>query len=100
MSDMLRGEGPAPPPPRSRILTLRLLGNPHAQPPQVQAVLAADAGSAAAKRVERDGAHDQREVEAQLGRPGDINAHLAGTRTSPVRPRCRKRPGVPCWLLS
>lgn len=41
-----------------RTLTLRLLGDGHAQPLQVDAVLAADAGGPAAEGMEGDGAYD------------------------------------------
>lgn len=46
---------------RLQVLTLRLLWDGHAQPLQVYAVLAADAGGPAAKGVEGDSADDERE---------------------------------------
>lgn len=57
-------------------LTLRLLRDGHAQPLQVEAVLAADAGGPAAKGMEGNGADDQRELQVQLGGPRNIHAHL------------------------
>lgn len=59
-------------------LTLRLLGDGHAQPLQVDAVLAADAGGPAAEWMEGDGAYDQRQLQAQLGCPGNIDTNLVG----------------------
>lgn len=59
-----------------KTLTLRLLGDGHAQPLQVDAVLAADAGGAAAERMQGDGADDQRQLQEQLGRPGNVHTHL------------------------
>lgn len=61
---------------RRRTLTLRLLGDGHAQPLHVGAVLAADAGGPAAKGMEGDGAHDQRQLQTELGCTRDVNAHL------------------------
>lgn len=57
-------------------LTLRLLGDSHAEPLQVAAVLAADAGGPAAEGMKRDGAYDQRQLQAQLGCPRNINTNL------------------------
>lgn len=48
------------------VLTFTLLGDGHAEPVHVQTVLAADAGGAAAKRMERDGPHDQWKLQRQL----------------------------------
>ena len=61
-------------------LTLRLLWDGHAQPLQVDAVLAADAGGPTAEGMERDGAHDQRQLQAQLGRSRNINTNLRGRK--------------------
>lgn len=49
-----------------KALTFTLLGDGHAEPVQVQTVLAADAGGAAAERMERDGPHDQGQLQRQL----------------------------------
>lgn len=59
-------------------LTLRLLGDRHAQPLKVDAVLAADAGRPATKWMERNGAYDQRKLQTQFGRPWNINTNLVG----------------------
>lgn len=59
-----------------RVLTLRLLWDGHAQPLQVYAVLAADAGGPAAEGMEGNGADDEREFQVQLGCPGNIDANL------------------------
>lgn len=58
------------------LLTLRLLWDGHAQPLQVYAVLAADAGGPAAEGMEGNSADDQREFQIQLGRPRNIYANL------------------------
>ena len=44
-------------------LTLRLLGDGHAKPLQVNAVLAADTGGTTAEGVEGYGAHDQGQLQ-------------------------------------
>lgn len=59
-------------------LTLRLLRDGHAQPLQVDAVLAADTGGPAAEWMEGDGAYDKRQLQTQLGCPRNINTNLVG----------------------
>lgn len=59
-----------------RTLTLRLLRDGHTQPLQVDAVLAADTGRPAAKRVERDGSYDQRQLQIQLWCSRNVNTDL------------------------
>lgn len=49
-----------------KALTFTLLGDGHAEPVQVQTVMAADAGGAAAEWMERDGPHDQGQLQRQL----------------------------------
>lgn len=57
-------------------LTLGLLRDGHAQPLQVDAVMAADAGRAAAEGMQRDGADDERQLQTQLGSSRNIDANL------------------------
>lgn len=57
-------------------LTLRLLGDGHAQPLQVDAVLAADAGRPAAEGMEGDGANNEGQLQTKLRRPGNIDTNL------------------------
>lgn len=57
-------------------LTLRLLWDGQTKPLQIDAVLAADAWSPASKRMERNGAYDQRQLKKQLGGSRDIDTHL------------------------
>lgn len=59
-----------------KILTLGLLGDGHAKPFYVHAVLAADAGRATAERMEGDGAHYKRKLKRKLRRPRNVHAHL------------------------
>lgn len=56
--------------------TLRLLRDGHAKPLHVHTVLAADARRATAKRMQRDGAHNQRKLQGKFGRPRNINTNL------------------------
>lgn len=58
------------------ILTLRLLRDGHAEPLQVQAVLAADARGSAAERMERDGSHYQWKLQTELRSPRNIHTNL------------------------
>lgn len=57
-------------------LTLRLLGDGHAQPLQVDAVLATDAGGSAAKWMKGYCANDQRQLQTQFRCPRDIDTNL------------------------
>lgn len=59
-----------------RTLTLRLLGDGHAQPLQVDTVLAADTGGPAAEGMEGDGPNDQWQLQTQFGCPRNINTNL------------------------
>lgn len=59
-----------------KALTFTLLGDGHAEPVQVQAVLAAHAGGAAAERMQRDGPHDQRKLQRQLRGARNVHTHL------------------------
>lgn len=59
-------------------LTLRLLRDGHAEPFQVDTVLAADARGAAAEGMQGDGAHHQRQLQAQLRGPRNIHTYLSG----------------------
>lgn len=57
------------------LLTFRLLGDA-AQPVQGDAVLTADAGRAAAKRMQWDRPDDERQLQEQLGCARNIHADL------------------------
>lgn len=57
------------------MLTLRLLWD-GAQPVQVDAVLAADAGRAAPEGMQRDRSDDKRQFKEQLGCPRNIHTNL------------------------
>lgn len=48
------------------MLTFTLLREGHAEPVHVQTVLAAYAGGAAAKRMQRDGSYDQWKLQGQV----------------------------------
>ena len=65
------------------VLTLRLLGDGHAEPLQVDAVLAAHAGRAAAKRVKGDGAHHQGQLQTELRRAGHFHTDLPEPEPQP-----------------
>lgn len=70
-------------------LTLRLLRD-GAQPVQVDAVLAADAGRAAPEWMQRDCSDDKRQFEEQLGRPRNIHTNLQRQET---------RGKLSCWCF-
>lgn len=57
-------------------LTLWLLGDGHAHPVQVEAVVAADAGRPAAEGMEGDGPYDERQLQTQLRCSRNINTNL------------------------
>lgn len=61
-------------------LTFTLLRDGHAEPVQVQTVLAADAGAAAAERMERDGPHDQWKLQRQLWGARNVHTYLTNER--------------------